>query len=221
MKLKIRQQPRAARACGLGERDRRVIDPPPILQLYLEDYDPNSASDKSILRSPFNMVSCHLISVGDNSSHQPGQDVSMVNDPNDPSKEMRRLMGQLTISPFLTKDLHANPGVPEDARIGSYYIFSDLSCRQNGRYKLRFTLLPFDAATIPIGSSTETAAVVESDEFTVYSAKDFPGMQQSSDLTKKLKSLGASVPIKKGNEGRLKKGAKKRTSDSDGSDNDT
>ncbi|KFY19523.1 hypothetical protein V491_04387, partial [Pseudogymnoascus sp. VKM F-3775] len=33
--LHMRQQPLAARACGFGERDRRVVDPPPILELRI------------------------------------------------------------------------------------------------------------------------------------------------------------------------------------------
>lgn len=223
MKLVILQQPKAARACGLGERDRRVIDPPPILRLSLDNYDPFSQADRNLLRSPFNVTSCHLISASNESTQQHGQDVSAVNDPTDPKKKLRRLMGQLIVNPFITEDLHSEDGnTPEEARIGSYYIFSDLSCRQGGRYKLRFVLMPVDLATIPVGGRAETAHVVESDEFTVHSAKDFPGMLPSSELTKRLKSLGAMVPIKKGNESRKKVGNKKRSSDnSDGSGDET
>src|SRR6187402_2669338 len=35
--LIIRQQPHSARACGYGERDRRVVDPPPILILDIDN----------------------------------------------------------------------------------------------------------------------------------------------------------------------------------------
>jgi hypothetical protein len=35
--LIVRQQPQSARACGFGERDRRVIDPPPILVLEVDN----------------------------------------------------------------------------------------------------------------------------------------------------------------------------------------
>ncbi|SPJ87908.1 uncharacterized protein FTOL_12377 [Fusarium torulosum] len=38
--LKICQQPVAARSCGFGEKDRRVIDPPPITQLTIKGPDP-------------------------------------------------------------------------------------------------------------------------------------------------------------------------------------
>lgn len=223
MKLVILQQPKAARACGLGERDRRVIDPPPILRLCLDNYDPLSQADRNLLKSSYNVTSCHLISAPDESSRQHGQDVSTVNDPTDSQRQLRRLMGQLIANPFITKDLQSeDEDMPEEARIGSYYIFSDLSCRQPGRFKLRFMLMPMDVATIPVGGRAETAHVVESDEFTVHSAKDFPGMLPSSELTKKLRALGAMVPIKKGNEGRKRAGNKKKSSDnSEGSGNET
>ena len=50
--LTMRQQPIAARACGFGERDRRVIDPPPIVQLSLRDFNPKSSADIAELRWP-------------------------------------------------------------------------------------------------------------------------------------------------------------------------
>lgn len=31
------QNPKRARSCGFGEKDRRPIDPPPILQLFIEE----------------------------------------------------------------------------------------------------------------------------------------------------------------------------------------
>ena len=41
--LTIRQQPQRAKVCGLKERDRRPIDPPPIVQIKLAD----PASDRN------------------------------------------------------------------------------------------------------------------------------------------------------------------------------
>lgn len=38
-KLILVQQPIRARCCGFGEKDRRPIDPPPILQLFIEKSD--------------------------------------------------------------------------------------------------------------------------------------------------------------------------------------
>ncbi|KAF4763729.1 hypothetical protein HAV15_001125 [Penicillium sp. str.  len=50
--LHIRQQPIAARACGAGDRDRRPVDPPPIVQILLTDFDSNSQDDRDLLQDP-------------------------------------------------------------------------------------------------------------------------------------------------------------------------
>lgn len=62
-RLHIRQQPIAARACGAGDKDRRPIDPPPIVQMLLVDFDPASESDLETLRDPRFTVGCLLYSV--------------------------------------------------------------------------------------------------------------------------------------------------------------
>jgi hypothetical protein len=38
-KLEVCQQPLHARMCGFGEKDRRPIDPPPIVQLFVQKRD--------------------------------------------------------------------------------------------------------------------------------------------------------------------------------------
>ncbi|KAJ8613285.1 hypothetical protein MRB53_036972 [Persea americana] len=90
------------------------------------------------------------------------------------------------------------------------FIFPDLSCRSQGDYRLRFTLmmLPRDAQP---GTGTVTGegdgvvpvtATLDSDAFTVFSAKDFPGMKASTPLTVMLRDQGVSVQLKKGKPGR-------------------
>ncbi|KAJ5576404.1 Velvet factor [Penicillium sp. DV-2018c] len=61
--LHIRQQPIAARACGAGDRDRRPVDPPPIVQILLTDFDPKSQEDKDLLQDPRFTVGCLLFPV--------------------------------------------------------------------------------------------------------------------------------------------------------------
>ena len=223
-KLIIRQQPVAARACGQGERDRRTIDPPPILQLLLTDFDADSADDMAKLRWPTNIVHCALHSI----PQQPldrgavGQDVSTITDQNNAGRQSRRLMGTLVANPFIGVDPEAPPSDKENSRIGCFFIFHDLSCRQNGLYRLHFTLVSVNVESLVRGAVSPTIATVESDVFEVFSAKDFPGMRASSALTKSLKGQGANVQVKKGSEGK----GKKRTvtesehSGSEGTDNE-
>ncbi|KAJ5693223.1 hypothetical protein N7462_002646 [Penicillium macrosclerotiorum] len=63
--LHVRQQPIAARACGAGDRDRRPVDPPPIVQILLDDFDPGSQDDREILQDPRFTVGCLLFPASD------------------------------------------------------------------------------------------------------------------------------------------------------------
>ena len=198
-KLTIRQQPIAARACGFGERDRRVIDPPPIIQLSLQKFDPRSPSDISELRWPFNIVHCALLSVSPQSSaYTSASDVTAVEDPNQSNRISRRLMGTLVASPFVGVDPEAPDSTDDNARLGCFFIFPDLSCRQNGHYRLRFTLMKVSMPNMTEGGQGSIAGSIDSEVFEVFSAKDFPGMRASTALTKELKRQGATVSVKKG-----------------------
>lgn len=61
--LHIRQEPIAARACGAGDKDRRAIDPPPILQLLITDFSSDSQEDLDALKYNFYVVGCQLFAI--------------------------------------------------------------------------------------------------------------------------------------------------------------
>ncbi|KAF3165989.1 hypothetical protein TWF106_004756 [Orbilia oligospora] len=181
LRLVVRQQPVAARACGFGERDRRVIDPPPIVQLVASD--PSNPSSESDVRYPFNVVHCTLWNVAGTADETAleQQDKRLT----------RRLMGTLVASPFIGQD--------ENNEDGTFFCFPDLSCRTHGKFRLKFVLMCID----PMGqqaSYTPVTTEVMSDVFTVYTAKEFPGMRPSTGLTKALKQQGCAISVKKGNE---------------------
>jgi hypothetical protein len=263
--LTVRQQPAAARSCGFGERDRRVIDPPPIVQLRFlpeeedndeDDEDNNddgnedgdegndegggaglenagatggssgsgsgssssrrgsrrrttmsltkSPSDREVrrcgwIRHPYAVMHCAIWSeAGD-------KDVSMM--PED-YRPQRRLMGTVVSSSFV--------GLDEHGEEGCFFCFPDLSCRTPGSFRLKFSLVLLDPARSTPGYKTPVSAEVMSAVFTVYNAKDFPGMQASTPLTKRLKEQGCLISIKKGNE----KGGSSSRHDRDGGDSD-
>ena len=193
-RIRVRQQPVAARSCGFGERDRRVIDPPPIVQLTIED--PNLSDDEVTqrLRYPFLVMHCSIYdSTGEQDSSAMPEDY----------RQQRRLMGTLVASSFVGLDEHGNEGC--------FFPFPDLSCRTPGSFRLKFQLVVIDPiSSTQAGRRFPVVAQVLSEVFTVYNAKDFPGMQASTALTKKLKDQGCLISIKKGNE----KGAR------DGSDDE-
>ena len=199
----MRQQPVAARACGFGERDRRVVDPPPILELKItpsaaassssEPPAPGamSASDEMArrLRYPYYVVHCSLWDAS-RDADSGAMESDGTNGGAERRNQQRRLMGTLVASPFVGKD--------ERGVEGCFFCFPDLSCRTTGRYRLRFVLMVLDPNTMRLGTKVPFSASVTSGVVTVYAAKDFPGMQASTPLTRRLKEQGCLISVKKG-----------------------
>lgn len=107
-------------------------------------------------------------------------------------------MGTLVASPFVGIDPEARSSSNENAKLGCFFIFPDLSVRQPGRFRLRFTLMKVPMHKLIEGGQGSIAACVDSDIFEVYVAGSFPGMSASSHLIKELKRQGAAVSLKKG-----------------------
>jgi hypothetical protein len=198
----MRQQPVAARACGFGERDRRVIDPPPILQMTVEDPNATPEEIRKMIRHPCTVVHCTLWDPVANKD-----DTAMPGTTD--KRQQRRLMGTLVSSPFVGKDEH---GVE-----GCFFTFPDLSVRTPGKYSLRFSLMILDPMQMMKGNSVPVSSVVFSDDFNVFNAKDFGGMRPSTELTKRLKHQGCLISVKKGN---AKTGGGSRDEDDDDEDED-
>lgn len=124
-------------------------------------------------------------------------------------RQQRRLMGTTVSSPFNGRDEYGNDGC--------FFCFPDLSVRTSGTFRLKFVLVMVDPVANFIGARHPVRAQVMSDVFTVYSAKDFPGMTASTPLTRKLKEQGCLISIKKGND---KGGRGRDDSDDDDLDDD-
>jgi len=144
--LVVCQQPLHARMCGFGEKDRRPIDPPPIVQLIVKQQGQDSPIDVQyvfrwescilgllefclfflfrMLQIPFFVL--HVTLWSDDRSEE-------RNIISNPPKCTRVLMGSLVSSPSLLKN-------PEGEQ-GLYFAFPDLSIRTEGRYTLRFSLM--------------------------------------------------------------------------------
>ncbi|KAK0276522.1 hypothetical protein LTR35_010385 [Friedmanniomyces endolithicus] len=200
--LLIRQQPLAARACGFGEKDRRVIDPPPIIELRVTDASGAPREDRGALLA----LHCTLMTedgTQDDAAVQPAE-------PN--TQPTRRLMGNMVASPYYAKDEHG--------RAGTFFVFPDLSCRAPGRFRLRLRLIRIQHSSMKVGMQSPTVVGALTDVFTVFTAKDFPGMRASSALLKALRRQGLSVGVKKGSEARKGKGKVGRRGESEESSGD-
>ena len=101
--LHIRQQPIAARACGAGDRDRRPVDPPPIVQMLLTDFDPSYPPDLDILQDPRFAIGCLLYPAGGATAEAAAESTksreSRTED-NLPGQSTPLLSGKAFVSPF-------------------------------------------------------------------------------------------------------------------------
>ncbi|KAK4128770.1 hypothetical protein N657DRAFT_629811 [Parathielavia appendiculata] len=112
----------------------------------------------------------------------------------------RNLIGSLAASAFRLQDTQD--------KIGIWFILQDLSVRTEGCFRtspsLRFSFVNVGApgqsgnGSINVGKAPVLASVF-SDVFQVYSAKKFPGVCESTALSKCFASQGIKIPIRKDN----------------------
>ncbi|KAJ3279219.1 hypothetical protein HDU76_009579, partial [Blyttiomyces sp. JEL0837] len=90
---------------------------------------------------------------------------------------------------------------------------ADLSIRIEGKFRLRFSLVNLRGRDTDQLTQTETRVLttVDSDVFTVYSGKSFPGLVPFSDLSSTLALQGVRLP----NRRRRGSAAGRRDDDSD------
>ncbi|CAO3694634.1 hypothetical protein G6F70_000245 [Rhizopus microsporus] len=117
-KLEIAEQPVQCRISSDNDKDRRPIDPAPIIKLTVLDKDNQRIQDPG--ESPFYVMHVSLWSVDMKTQY-------------DLIENSRVLTGSLVSSPSLLKDLQDE--------LAYFFAFSDLSIRLTGQYRLRFSLV--------------------------------------------------------------------------------
>lgn len=164
--LVVRQQPCKARLCSFKEKvDRRPIDPPPIIQITS-----NNQSDDDFLQNPYFFLYATLTDASGET------DLHFVN-------------GNRTTAGTVVQSLHKLKDV--DNTDGGFFIFSDISVRLEGFYRLKFTLYEIE------GQYVNRMCSKTSDIFQVYSPKSFPGMSESTFLTRSFSDQGVRIRIRK------------------------
>ncbi|KAJ2558292.1 hypothetical protein EV175_000860, partial [Coemansia sp. RSA 1933] len=95
-----------------------------------------------------------------------------------------------------------------DGSLGIFFVFPDLSIRKDGEYRFRFSFFDLQRQVENSSSSGETTgelmrtstpikARTFSEPFKVYSAKQFPGMIESTQLSKHFAKQGVKIPVRK------------------------
>ncbi|KAF5020709.1 hypothetical protein F66182_7271 [Fusarium sp. NRRL 66182] len=104
----------------------------------------------------------------------------------------RNLIGSLAASAFRLCDT-------ED-RLGIWFVLQDLSVRTEGPFRLRFSFVnvgrPGGANNVNQGRASILSSCF-SEVFNVYSAKKFPGVCESTPLSKTFAAQGIKIPIRK------------------------
>ncbi|CAG9939449.1 unnamed protein product [Clonostachys rosea f. rosea IK726] len=129
-----------------------------------------------------------------------GASVSYINDQCKGALN-RNLIGSVAASAFCLTDTHDREGI--------WFVLQDLSVRLEGTYRLKFSFInvgkpssiPGQQSTVIKGKAPILASCFSA-AFTVYSAKKFPGVCESTSLSKTFATQGIKIPIRKdGNKG--------------------
>lgn len=165
-RLTMKQQPERAKAANAKDKDRKPIDPPPILQL---DVDPSQDPMQMYITSPYLFVQTFLIGAADS----------------DPEPDLNSLTGNTCTSGHVVKD---DRGVHN-----MMFCLNDISVKKEGTYRLQFSLFKLNTST----GDVETLTTICSQPFTTYSGRHFPGMSESTSMTRLLVDAGVRLRLRK------------------------
>ncbi|CDH55888.1 developmental regulator [Lichtheimia corymbifera JMRC:FSU:9682] len=163
----LRQQPERAKMSVPNERDRRPIEPPPILQMKWSNCTHDQV--KKSLQSPFYFLVANIVTEDEPSTLLlPSQDY---------------LSGSTVSSLYRLRDI--------DNSDGGFFVFGDLAVKKEGKYRLHFSLFEIVEGTV------ENRKTMLSDAFTVYLPKRYPGPTEATFLSRTFCDQGVKMRIRK------------------------
>lgn len=189
--LQVIQQPERARACGSGAKssaDRRPVDPPPIVELKVFEGEQD-------ITFGYNANFFLFATLENARTIAPG-----------------RAPAATPSFPVLTGTPVAGMAYLDRPSPAGYFIFPDLSVRHEGKYRLSFALYeelkdqkdmdPEDRSVNAHPQGGLDAHVshrleVKSAPFVVFSAKKFPGLSESTALSRMVAEQGCRVRIRR------------------------
>ncbi|KAF2645666.1 hypothetical protein P280DRAFT_465454 [Massarina eburnea CBS 473.64] len=104
----------------------------------------------------------------------------------------RNLIGSLSVNASKLKDT--------ENKIGFWFVLQDLSVRTEGTFRLKMNFVDVGSSTHANTLNTGRASILAtcfSEPFQVFSAKKFPGVIESTPLSKAFASQGIKIPIRK------------------------
>lgn len=185
-RLEVAQDPKQARACGNGIKsssDRRPVDPPPVVKMNIlhNNVDITGSYDADFIL--FATLE-HARPIANGSIYS------------------------ASYCPVLAGNTCVGASYLQRPAFAAYFIFSDLAVRHEGFYRLKFTLMEcpkneLDREIPRVGTedmrndSMRMRTYVYSPPFQVYSAKKFPGLEQSTELSALLNEQGCRVRVRR------------------------
>ncbi|CAK7565596.1 MAG: hypothetical protein SEPTF4163_003518 [Sporothrix epigloea] len=192
--LEVIQQPERARACGAGPKssaDRRPVDPPPVVQLRIFEGPAFEQAKDITFTYNANFFLFATLEHARVLAHGRVQAPSAASPP---------VLTGLPVSGMAYLDRPTEAG---------YFLFPDLSVRHEGRYRLTFNLYEqtkdfadldkevYDNSAAHTAESFDWRMEVKSNDFMVYSAKRFPGLTESTALSRTVAEQGCRVRIRR------------------------
>ncbi|KAL1602370.1 velum formation-related protein [Paraconiothyrium brasiliense] len=189
--LQVIQQPERARACGSGAKssaDRRPVDPPPIVELKVFEGEQD-------ITFGYNANFFLFATLENARTIAPG-----------------RAPAATPSFPVLTGTPVAGMAYLDRPSPAGYFIFPDLSVRHEGKYRLSFALYEelkdqkdMDPEDRSVNAHTQGGLdahvshrlEVKSAPFVVFSAKKFPGLSESTALSRMVAEQGCRVRIRR------------------------
>ncbi|KAJ2081625.1 hypothetical protein H4R24_002202 [Coemansia sp. RSA 988] len=188
---------------GPGDRDRRPVDPCPIVKLTIIRPD-GKEDEQSLWEHIFVM---HAVLFDESGAvERTTEKMTATTTSEDVPDTDRHASG--VVGEFYGKNVQgtqvssAHHVRDLGDKLGCFFCFPDIRVRHPGRYRLRFSLLQLPHTNRETTEPTRILCNELSEPFRVYSPKEFPGVDESTPLTKKLAAQGVGIPIR--NKGRLR-----------------
>lgn len=170
--LVVRQEPKEALVLSSGkEKSRKPVDPPPIIQLKVNE---DVEVSQHFLQSPYLFLVADLWRA--DKDERFGERAS---------QSASYLYGGLSSSLHRLKDV--------DNKDAGFFIFGDISVRATGTFRLRFSLYDLQKehnAAVYLGS-------IMTQPFKVLAAKDFQGLEESTYLSRAFSDQGVRLRLRK------------------------
>ncbi|CEP09152.1 hypothetical protein [Parasitella parasitica] len=201
-RLEIVQQPSRARMCGFGDKDRRPISPPPILKLIVLTKNGQVVNPETIDIS-FLVTMCDARQQAVIIDNSPSPSSSTVENTTTIPNTIEKFSTQIV---NFANNLSQEPGKDQDTNVkvrtlvGALVASAKKFIRTEGVFQLKFSLVDIgspESHRVNTTTVSKVLAEIETEPLVVYTAKKYPGVVQSTPLSKCFARQGIKIPIRK------------------------